>query len=140
MKIVVDASVAAKWFLPEPDAAIARTFLDPGHDLRAPELLLVECVNVLWVKQRRGIITALETDLAIDALERGTITFVPVHLLVRRAFEIAREIGHPIYDCSYIALAEREGCVVVTADRRLLARTRGTAYEHRVKDLAASGG
>jgi predicted nucleic acid-binding protein len=30
-------------------------------------------------------------------------------------------LKHPIYDCFYLALAEREQCAVVTADLKLLA-------------------
>ncbi len=39
--------------------------------------------------------------------------------LLPLALEIAIAIGHSIYDCIYLALADQEDCRVVTADRRL---------------------
>jgi hypothetical protein len=51
--IVVDASVALKWVIEEDgsDAAEALLLEEP---LTGPDLLLVECANVLWTKARRG--------------------------------------------------------------------------------------
>ena len=36
--------------------------------------------------------------------------------------DLARRLGHPVYDCVYLALAEREDAAFVTADQRLLRR------------------
>ena len=41
--------------------------------------------------------------------------------LLLLALEIAVAIGHSVYDCVYLALADRQDCRVVTADRRLQA-------------------
>jgi len=49
---------------------------------------------------------------------------VPVEDLRNRALELAIELDHPIYDCFYLALAERERCPLVTADKRLVAATK----------------
>jgi predicted nucleic acid-binding protein len=40
--------------------------------------------------------------------------------LLRRAFEIASQMRVGVYDCLYVALAEREACACVTADDRLV--------------------
>jgi predicted nucleic acid-binding protein len=37
------------------------------------------------------------------------------------AMALPIRLKHPIYDCFYLALAEREQCAVVTADLKLLA-------------------
>jgi predicted nucleic acid-binding protein len=37
--------------------------------------------------------------------------------------DVARRLGHPVYDCVYLALAEREHAPFVTADHRLLRRS-----------------
>ena len=42
--------------------------------------------------------------------------------LMPRAFAIAGRLGHPVHDCVYLALAERERATLVTADERLLRR------------------
>ena len=41
--------------------------------------------------------------------------------LAARATEIAVELRHPIYDCFYLALAERERAPLISADQRLIA-------------------
>ena len=38
------------------------------------------------------------------------------------ALALAIELGHPAYDCAYLALALQRRSRLVTADRRLLAR------------------
>ena len=48
-RIVIDASVAVKWFLPEQDSDAARAILHFGHDLLAPDLLYAEVGSVLPV-------------------------------------------------------------------------------------------
>ena len=41
--------------------------------------------------------------------------------LMPRAYDISSAMRVGIYDCLYVALAEREGCAFVTADAKLLA-------------------
>ena len=53
MKVVVDASVAAKWFLPEIHSDAAARLLDPAIALYAPDLIVPEFGNILWKKIRR---------------------------------------------------------------------------------------
>jgi predicted nucleic acid-binding protein len=53
-RYVVDASVAVKWYLPEPESDAAGRLLDPEHDLIAPDLLFAEVGNALWKRWRRG--------------------------------------------------------------------------------------
>ena len=56
MVVVVDASVAAKWLIEEPDSAIAVGLLDGSLDLHAPRLLASEIGNMLWRKALNGLI------------------------------------------------------------------------------------
>jgi hypothetical protein len=46
--------------------------------------------------------------------------------LLPRAIAISLQFRHGVYDCLYIALAEREGCGLLTADTKLLLKLRGT--------------
>jgi predicted nucleic acid-binding protein len=50
--LVVDASLAIKWFIDEPDSAEALAVL--RHPISAPDLLAPECANILWKKVGRG--------------------------------------------------------------------------------------
>jgi predicted nucleic acid-binding protein len=56
--------------------------------------------------------------------------------LLARAMEVARLLKHPVYDCVYLALAERERATVVTADARLLQQARRRRLRISVVDLA----
>jgi hypothetical protein len=49
---VIDASVSAKWVLPEAESPLADTLL--GHTLLAPDLIQSVPANILWKKQQRA--------------------------------------------------------------------------------------
>ncbi len=52
--LVIDASVAIKWVLAEPDSATAEALLTSGARLMAPDLLVTEVVNAAWNAWCRG--------------------------------------------------------------------------------------
>jgi len=56
---------------------------------------------------------------AIAVATRMIDRLVSMDDLSARAVEMAVKFGHPIYDCFYLALAERERCLLATADDRL---------------------
>jgi predicted nucleic acid-binding protein len=53
MALVVDASVALKWVLQEPDNLLAEALLSSAEELFVPELWLHQAANVLWVQVHR---------------------------------------------------------------------------------------
>jgi predicted nucleic acid-binding protein len=122
---VVDASVAIKWVIAEPGTEAALALL--GHELIAPDLLVAECANILWRKQRLGEISAREAGLAARLLERAEIDLVPMRRLLDRATALAIALDHPAYDTTYLALAETTGRAFVTADLRLARKAAGGA-------------
>jgi predicted nucleic acid-binding protein len=118
--LVVDASVAAKWVLPEPDSSRAEALRESGEHLIAPELILAEIGNAIWKRAVKGEITPAQ---ALEALETATgliAELVPMRELAARAIEIAVELRHPISDCFYLAVAERERAPLISADKKLL--------------------
>jgi predicted nucleic acid-binding protein len=46
---------------------------------------------------------------------------VPSSELAQRAFDLAVQSNHPVYDCLYLALAERESITLITDDAKLVA-------------------
>ncbi len=58
-------------------------------------------------------------------------------VLELRALELALELRHPVYDCVYLALAERLDRKLITADRRFLRGLADTEHDDRAIDLAA---
>jgi predicted nucleic acid-binding protein len=118
VNLIVDASVAIKWFVPEVLSSEAELLLEGGDDLFAPDLLLLECGNIIWKKVRSGELARPHGDAALAALRSGPIHFVDTRPLVEQALNLAHELEHPVYDCLYLAVAETVDGVVVTADRR----------------------
>ena len=121
MSLIVDASVAVKWLTDEDDSAIAEAVYLQGADLLGPDLLLAEVGNALVKKYRHGLVSQQAALQAIDAVPRYFRRLVSTVELAERATALAIELGHPIYDCFYLALAERERAPLVSADRKLLA-------------------
>jgi predicted nucleic acid-binding protein len=122
--LVVDASVAAKWIVPEPDSAAAAALREQNVALIAPSLIAAEIGNTLWKAARRGNIEQTEAISGIRAALLWFESLIPIEELRVRALELAFDLKHPIYDCFYLALAERERCPLITADSRLIAAAR----------------
>ena len=122
--MIVDASVAIKWVVEEADSERAFELLD-SDNLAAPDLIFCEVANAIWKKHRRGELSGIPSRLRI--VTQMLTVVEPSSNLMSRASELAVELGHPAYDCFYLALAELRGDIVVTADARLIsvcARTR----------------
>jgi predicted nucleic acid-binding protein len=115
---MVDASVAIKWFVAEPDSAKAAGLL--RHPLSAPDLLAPECANILWKKVVRAELSVNEADVIALALQSAAITLHPTRGLLATAMKIACELGCAAYDCFYLALAQQLRQPLVTADLRLV--------------------
>jgi predicted nucleic acid-binding protein len=135
--VVIDASVAAKWFVVEPGASAARELVETESVLIAPELVIVEVLNVVWKRFIRNDLERDQMDHIPDALPKLFTELWPTVWLARRAFEIAAELRHPVYDCFYLALAESENATLVTADRRLIERLAGSRWERICRPLVA---
>lgn len=117
---VVDASVAAKWFLPvarEPEGELAREAIG-RLAMRTTSLAFFEVGNVLTVNpglnpERIVAALALLREVCGDPLELR-----PEDHAV--AAELAQEHGLTFYDASYVAIARRMGRGVLSADRDLV--------------------
>lgn len=117
--LVVDASVAIKWTVNEPDTPQALQLIAYGN-LIAPELLLAEFANVLATKIRRGEFKFESIDRAIEVLHATRLRFRPLEPLIEAALRLSHRLQHPAYDCFYLALALSEGSLYVTADAKFL--------------------
>ena len=68
VRVTVDASVAVKWFLAEDHREEARHLLAPRIERYVPDLLPVECANVIWKKARRREIAS--ATLFLDGITK----------------------------------------------------------------------
>src|SRR5690348_6010942 len=106
--------------IPEVMSEQADPMRDGDDDVLAPDLLLVEVAHALWRKSTAREISPREAEAAFDLVRRSGIDLRPTAPLLPRAMDVARRLGHPVYDCVYLALAERERAAFVTADHPLL--------------------
>ena len=132
MKVTVDASVAVKWFVAEDHRKEARHVLGPRIERYAPDLLPLECASAICKKAQRREIARPPPFLDEIARLGEVVRMQSSANLLRNAAETALRIGHPVYDCLYIACAKLTGSVLVTADRKL-----GKIVTDRVPDVEA---
>lgn len=118
--LVVDASVAVKWFTDEDGMIISRRLLKEMQEgrkvLYAPNLLIYEVANVLnWSKklEEERISIALnsifDSDLRLIELDTS-LTAVAVNLMTAHRMSF--------YDASYAALAKMLKIPLITADAK----------------------
>ena len=117
--IVVDASIAFLWFANEPDRWGAERLLETEVPLLAPDLMVVEATNAWWKKHRRREMDTVDVEQAVTNLLAVGISLTSSAELVRPAARLAIELGHPVYDCIYLALAATRSASLATADERL---------------------
>ena len=137
MNVVVDASVALKWFVVETDSRAA-LLIRADHDIAAPDLLLIECRNALLSKVRRRELRREQAEDAESGLDQIalSIAILPSSPMLRDAFTIALDLGEPIYDCIYLAAALGTNRKLITADERFAAKVSKSRFgDNRIEVL-----
>lgn len=127
--MIVDASVALKWHLKEPDSALAAGILVRGH-LSAPSFLIIEAGHVLTKCVRQRLFSPqVAREVWLD-LVNGPLELIDCEPLLGEALDLSLRLTANFYDCVYLALALATGDLVVTADERFR-RAVGAAPELR---------
>ena len=132
IRLVVDASVAVKWLMPENHAEAARRILSSNHELLAPDLIWAEVGNILWKRLRRR---ELRGHVAGDLLRnfyRYPLQTFASRALITAAWELAEQYDRSFYDCLYLALAVNAECPLVTADLKLYNRLKAGPLAERL--------
>lgn len=124
--IVVDASVAIKTALHEPDSPIAMAALR-AQSWSAPDLIMAECANIIWKRHRLGEIKESQALEAMRLVETMNLYIEPSRRLIARALPLALALGHAAYDCFYLAHAEELRTPFLTADRKLIEKVRASS-------------
>jgi predicted nucleic acid-binding protein len=134
--LVVDASVALKWLVEEEGSDAADALR--GRHLVAPALIRIEVANVLRTMVARGSVPQAAAAELFALFQKAPVDIVESDdALERRALDLAIAVAHPVYDCIYLALAERMAASVVTADSRLLRILAGTPLDKLARPLVA---
>lgn len=122
--IVVDASLAAMWVVPEPHSeralALADRWAEEAVVLLAPGLFVAQVTNALYQRVARRELSLGAAQAALDLIWRFAVQVREEPGLPARAMALAHRFDLPAtYDCHYVALAERHRCELWTGDRRL---------------------
>lgn len=112
--VVVDASVASKWLLSEPDSDVAASWL--ADDLIAPDLLRLECASAILRRVRIRQFNDAEARRRLAEIALMPVRIFPVD--EGAAIDLALALSHSLYDCCYLALALAQNVQLVTADDR----------------------
>lgn len=128
--LVVDASVVFKWLIPdsaEEDVPAAKKLLVDHMEGRVgiavPALLYYEVGNILLYGRSRPSIEEAEEALS-DLYSIPLAVITPDGDAAEATLRLASQYGISYYDAAYVALAEAMDCPLITADRRLVRRTR----------------
>lgn len=124
MRYVLDSSVAFKWEVQEAGSDEAIRLRDEArqglHELIAPDVFTAELTHAMTRAERQGRVSRAHGWGLLLGIFADAPAFYPYPPLVPRAYAISSTFRVGVYDCFYVALAEREGCELVTADDRLV--------------------
>ena len=127
MRLVVDASVAVKWFLPEVHSQAASRLLKGEFELLAPDLIWSELGNVLWKRWRRRELTREAASEIIGDFKRYPLRIVRSGPILDVTWRLAGTVNRCFYDSLYLALAETQQCALVTADLNFFNALKGSS-------------
>jgi len=123
MGVVVDASVAVKWFLSETNSSTALELFSQGPVL-APAFLRIEAASAISRRFRTGGIDAVHAKSlfrdVLNDIAAPNVVLLPDETFLGRAMEIYIQIQHALADCMYVACAEANRTDLVTSDATLL--------------------
>ena len=128
--LVVDASLAVKWFVQEQHSDLAEALqedaLSAHCELNVPPHFFGEVTNALYQKVRTTDpakhVNAQVVRRLVVRLQNLPITVAHPVGLYEQAFDFATQVGLPsVYDSLYVVLAQMLGAELWTADARLLA-------------------
>jgi predicted nucleic acid-binding protein len=123
---VLDASVAAKWYvrageaLTDEAAALARDLSFGRVMFVVPDLFWIEVGNILWKAVRLHRMTAGAAIEAIHNLDSLNLETIPSRPLIENAFEIAHKHQRSVYDGVNVAAAVSLKLSLISADERLV--------------------
>jgi predicted nucleic acid-binding protein len=120
IKLVVDASVAVKWFIRDPneenDVASAVDIL-VGIGKNSIELIQPPH----WIAEVTAVLARLQPDLSDDAIDLLDAMELPTRAessVYKLASHLATELNHHLFDTLYHALALQDNAILITADHR----------------------
>ena len=119
MKYVLDASVAICWVIPRPltpkAVRLRDEYLRQIHEFVAPAVFIDEVAGALTKAERQKDIAVGQAAPLYAKVMNSPPVLIAHAPLIARAIDISSRTRSGYYDCLYVALAEREGCPLITA-------------------------
>src|SRR3989344_7325321 len=122
-KVVVDSSVAFKWFnIEEIDSDQALNLLNSHltKDIQicVPDLILYELANA-W--STKGTLDADKIKDNLRVFIEYKLDIVAINPdLIEKAVELSKESKMTVYDATYAVLAKQKKCNFITADEKFV--------------------
>jgi predicted nucleic acid-binding protein len=120
MKVVLDASAIAKWFLIEKESdymkRIRNEIANKKLEAHVPDLIFIELANVL----RYSNLSENDVKLGIKAAMQIGLVLHRFEELIYDAIKIAFENDITIYDALYVSLSNSLEAPLITYDEILL--------------------
>lgn len=123
--IVIDASVALKWFLKnekDRDKAklLLKQFADGKIKFIVPTLWLYEIANVFKSNIAQKMMSKITAKRYLKKIKDLDIVSVDFDSVVDAALNLSVKLGISVYDAAYIALSKSQNLPFYTADQKLL--------------------
>jgi predicted nucleic acid-binding protein len=141
-RLVLDASVAVKWYLNDEDHAQEAAHVLTAYTASAVTLLAPDHIRYEVASALRNAVRVKR--LTGEIARRDITNFLELHIqtvesdsLIRAAFDYALHYDCALYDGLYLALADMAQCPLIHADRRLHNTLAGSfARELWIEDYA----
>jgi predicted nucleic acid-binding protein len=132
--MILDASVAGKWFLVDEELideanALRDALLEERITLAAPPAIWTEVSNGLVRAARRGRIEAVDAEALAERVRGLAQLIEDVVVDAREVVRTALSVGIGAYDAAYLAAAQQTESSVITADQGMLKHGRAHGYD-----------
>jgi len=121
--LVVDTSVAVKWFFDEPGTPQAlqllQEFQSGQRAVLAPDLIYSEFANAVLKRVVKGDLDAKDGMVVIEAFEKLPVEVTAARGMAAPAYELALRFSITVYDALFVARSQLTSTDLVTADERL---------------------
>jgi predicted nucleic acid-binding protein len=140
MDIVIDASVAIKWFKDEDEEYVGHALsIQEGKrlgdvEIIVPDLLFLEVLNAFLTKP---VFTSEDIEAVKESLIKMNMKIIyPGSKLLGQTIGIAVKNSLTFYDALYIAIADAADAILYTEDTEMLSCSRDYGFIRHIRDYA----
>lgn len=122
--VVIDTSVAYKWFSKEDEEffsqaiSLLKAHLRKKEIITAPDIIVYELANA-WSTKTKLLVNQIK--IFVEDLQDINIKIEPVSFeLITKAIDFSKNYQVSVYDASYALLAQENKCDLFTADSKFV--------------------